>query len=146
MFSENTTNKTNTNNTNNTNNADDTNNDLKDLLDFVYILIPIYVTYLLYILDKFRVKIRMVDSNMSQLVYFLSGYEAKVIASINTNKTTKSLLKKTEEQFKKYIKEMNIWRVILNLVFCLPPKYHQCLEEINFIEDKLKYTISNNLD
>ena len=137
MFSENTTNSTKT---------DESNNDLKDLLDFVYILVPIYVTYLLYILDKFRIKIRMVDSNMSQLVYFLSGYEAKVIASINTNKTTKSLLKKTEEQFKKYIKEMNIWRVILNLVFCLPPKYHQCLEEINFIEDKLKYTISNNLD
>jgi len=108
--------------------------------NFTLLIIPFYLNYAFSTWDLFFKKTMIVESNKKGMREFLVFLKDKISIS-NSQDYIEKILIRLREQLKDYRKEMLWWRVLSRIITWSPPLYHQCLEETNFVEDKIKYAL-----
>jgi hypothetical protein len=110
-------------------------------LNWILLFIPIHINYIFATWDLYFKKVRIVDANMRSLDMFYTSFN-KTIANEEAKKYILDVSERLGEEYKAYEKELHLWLIIPRILTWSPPKYHQLLEEIDMVEEKLKYAIS----
>jgi len=108
--------------------------------NLLFLMISFYLKYAFSTWDLFFKKTMIVESNKKVTREFLVFLKYKISNSKSQDYIEKILIR-LREQLKDYRKEMSWCRVLSSIITWSPPLYHQCLEETNFVEDKIKYAL-----
>jgi hypothetical protein len=112
--------------------------------DIILVLPPIYLSYILASVDLYIKKNTLVKSNMLNLYRFLENLKPEYIHKPkNARIDIYNSLLDWSHDFKSYKKEMRgVSSILLKIFTWSPPLYHQQLEEINIVQDKIKYALT----